>query len=84
MHGLALLCAEERAGVELTVPSGFSAVMLPGVGVHLSQLSWFPGAVLMCVGGALKQEVILPVVTPEILNDLVYEGPTPTRAVRVS
>ena len=35
-------------------------------------------------GGALKQEVILPVVTPEILNELVYQGPTPTRAVRVS
>ena len=63
--------------------SGFIAVTLPGVGVRLvcsSSLELFS-----CVGGTLKeQEVILPVVTPEIRNELVDEGPTPTRAVRVT
>lgn len=39
LHGLALLCGEERAGAELMGPEWFSALTLPGVGARLSQLS---------------------------------------------
>lgn len=39
LHGLALLCGEEWAGAELTGPEWFSALMSPGVGARLSQLS---------------------------------------------